>query len=933
MGRFSYLNNLSVRSKIWTGFSLVVIVFVLQGIRSVDNLKTVSFEFNQMAAEIQPAVLNAAGLEARIEAVSSGLGLYLLTKDTHQKQAFRHNLKQVGQIIKILKRSSTISQNPASLALMMKIGSMVGNLLPYRDQLFELTEDDNKNILAIGYANDHVNPIIREMIQLTSEMLTSEAEEEFQQGRLDLLNNIHYLRYNLINLVTEMRLFLAFKSTSAIDNVELYRSAVDSAISKFSKYGDDGLLTFEQENAIENFKELEVQFVENFSQLVAIHSSEKWRQDAYLIKTEVGPLLAEIKLLIRELVFQQKEMTSTTNDSIDALVKSQSQQFYYIAAAVILLVIVIAWVLSRKITMPLKYSVEIANSIANGFLQNKIKVNSRDETGQVLQALSEMQARLHENIVKERKFSNENARVKQALDNVSANVMMADQNNDIIYINDAALALFSNIENDLVKAIPGFKASEIVGSNIDKFHKNPSHQQGLVNGLKSRHEARFLAGSRSMSFIANPVMNEHGERLGTVVEWKDKTAEIKIEQEIENIMEAVKHGDLTQQIAITGKSGFMLNLSEGINEMVEEISDTLGDIETSMLALSQGDLTQTIQRSYLGTFGSVADKVNETINKLGEIVGEISKASVDVSNSAKEILDGNNSLSSRTEHQASALEQTASSMEQITVTVKQNSDNAQLGNTLSTGAREMADKGGQVVDEAIDAMQEINDSSEKISEIIGVIDEIAFQTNLLALNASVEAARAGEQGRGFAVVATEVRNLAGRSATAAKEIKGLIQDSVNKVNTGTELVNKSGETLKEIVSGVKKVGDIVGEIASASQEQSAGIEQVNAAVTSMDETTQQNAALAEQTSAASVSLSDRALDMSRHLHFFTQNAMADYQPALSGRHETNFTTDKSNLSIAKDDANSHASLKQKSVPVNETKVALAELGDDEWEEF
>ena len=933
MSRFSYINNLSVRSKIWIGFSLVLIVFVLQGIRSVDSLKTVSSKFNQVASEVQPTVLNTASLEARIEAVSSGLGLYLLTKDAYQKRAFSQNLKQVTQIIKTLKSSKAISQNSDAVALIVKIETMVASLIPHRDQLFELTEDDNKNILAIGYANDEVNPLIRDMIQLTSEMLTSEAEEEFQQERLKLLNTIHYLRYNLINLVTEMRLFLAFKSTSALDNVELYRGAVDSAISQLTQLGDDGLLTFEQENAIEQFIELEVTFIKNFSRLVEIHSSDKWRQDAYLIKTEVGPLLAEIKLLIRELVFQQKEITKTTNESIHVLVETQSQQFYYIAAAVILLVILIAWVLSSKITRPLKYSVEIANSIANGFLENKIKVNSQDETGQVLQAMSEMQTRLHENIVKERKFANENARIKEALDNVSANVMMADQNNDIIYINDAALTLFSEIESDLSKAIPGFKANEIVGSNIDSFHKNPAHQQNLVQGLKARHEASFLAGSRSMSFIANPVLSDNGERLGTVVEWKDKTVEIKIEQEIENIMEAVKLGDLNQQIVTAGKTGFMLNLSEGINEMVKEVSDTLSDIDTSMLALSQGNLTRTIQRSYQGAFGSVAENVNETINKLGEIVGEINRASSDVSQSAQEILDGNNSLSSRTEHQASALEQTASSMEEITVTVKQNSENAQIGNNLSTDAGEMADKGGQVVDEAINAMQEINDSSKKIAEIIGVIDEIAFQTNLLALNASVEAARAGEQGRGFAVVATEVRNLAGRSATAAKEIKGLIQDSVEKVSKGTELVNKSGETLKEIVTGVKKVGDIVGEIASASQEQSTGIEQVNAAVTSMDETTQQNAALAEQTSAASVALSERAADMSRHLLFFTQDTNNDIQTKVNDRHESELTTGYVPKPVIKAVENSQHKVSKSFTPTVEMNGSTEGTNDDEWEEF
>ena len=225
---------------------------------------------------------------------------------------------------------------------------------------------------------------------------------------------------------------------------------------------------------------------------------------------------------------------------------------------------------------------------------------------------------------------------------------------------------------------------------------------------------------------------------------------------------------------------------------------------------------------------------------------------------AKEIAAGSGHLSQRTEEQSSSLEETASSMEEMTSTVKQNADNASQANQLAVAARDQAEKGGEVVTQAVRAMQDINDSSRRIADIIGVIDEIAFQTNLLALNAAVEAARAGEQGRGFAVVATEVRSLAGRSATAAREIKNLIQDSVRKVQDGSLLVTQSGETLEQIVASVKKVSDIVAEIAAASREQSSGIEQVNRAVAQMDQITQQNAALVEQATTSSQDMAETA---------------------------------------------------------------------------
>ena len=258
-----------------------------------------------------------------------------------------------------------------------------------------------------------------------------------------------------------------------------------------------------------------------------------------------------------------------------------------------------------------------------------------------------------------------------------------------------------------------------------------------------------------------------------------------------------------------------------------------------------------------GFFEAMSRGVNQLADNMAEVVSKVKAVAAEVHRGADEISTGNANLSQRTEEQSSSLEETASSMEEMTTTVKQNADNAGQANQLAMAARDQAEKGGSVVNQAVKAMADINDASKKIADIIGVIDDIAFQTNLLALNAAVEAARAGEQGRGFAVVASEVRSLAGRSATAAKEIKELIQDSVKKVEGGSVLVTQSGQTLEKIVASVKKVSDIVAEIAAASREQSSGIEQVNRAVMQMDELTQQNAALVEQATAASQAMAEQ----------------------------------------------------------------------------
>jgi len=274
---------------------------------------------------------------------------------------------------------------------------------------------------------------------------------------------------------------------------------------------------------------------------------------------------------------------------------------------------------------------------------------------------------------------------------------------------------------------------------------------------------------------------------------------------------------------------------------------------TEDLRAGDGDLTYRLPPMD-AEFGEIANSLNGFIGKLHDIIASTKTLSNAMSSGSLEIARGNDDLSQRTQEQAAALEETASSMEEMTATVKQNADNARQANQLSSNARAHAEKGGGVVRRAVTAMEEINASSRKIADIIGVIDEIAFQTNLLALNAAVEAARAGEQGRGFAVVATEVRNLAQRSASAAREIKELIGDSVDKVRVGSALVDESGNTLTDIMDAVKKVSDVVAEIAAASEEQAQGIEQVNNAVAQMDAMTQQNAALVEEASAASKAL-------------------------------------------------------------------------------
>jgi len=549
------------------------------------------------------------------------------------------------------------------------------------------------------------------------------------------------------------------------------------------------------------------------------------------------------------------------HDEVFAVVGKAQRDSLLITGGIVALISVLGVLLARGITGPVGNMNGMMRRISEGDDVEMMYTENQDEIGDMARTME----LVRNNVV-------ENTRMKLALDNAGANMMITDSDLNIIYVNPAVLKFLGAVEKDIQKELPDFKVDGLVGKNIDIFYKNQSNQSKMLSKLSTQLKASIAIGGVDFELITSPIFAKNGENIGFLVEWVDGMAlgilsaldntqaiiefqtdgtfyrandnflrvmgytseelkgkhhrlfvdkEYGSSMEYRQFWEALGRGEFQQadfkrfakngdEVWINGSYNPILDLNGKVIKVVKVASDITkakmaalederGVIETVAVLnrLSEGDLTNKIEGEYHGAFKEIKASLNATIDRLCEMVRQIVDTAQAVNSAASEISSGSTDLSQRTEQQASSLEETAASMEEITGTVKQNSTNATNANDLSTKANFVAVDGGKVVEEAVSAMGNIERSSKKISDIIGVIDEIAFQTNLLALNAAVEAARAGDAGKGFAVVASEVRSLAGRSASASKEIKALISESASQVQTGAELVNRAGGTLKD----------------------------------------------------------------------------------------------------------------------------------------
>ncbi len=460
-------------------------------------------------------------------------------------------------------------------------------------------------------------------------------------------------------------------------------------------------------------------------------------------------------------------------------------------------------------------------------------------------------------------------RLESLLSSASSMYTVVDNDRTIVYCNAALTQMLTRYEGELRSRFPSFSASRLIGTNIDVFHANPGTQRDLLSDAsRLPHVAEISVGPLEFGLNTFALFDRSGNRIGSAVEWTDQNARATFRREMSRVLACARRGELAVRGDVESLDPAFQTMMQGFNEMIDVLVEPIVVMEKHLSKLAKGDLTSYMGGNYEGAHNKLKSALNGTLDGLNTALTNVKKVAQSVAGGARQVSDTANALSQGATEQASSLAQISSEMGRITEQTGRNAQNAEVANELANTARQNAVKGDGMMADMVNAMGEIEHSSQSIRKIIKVIDDIAFQTNLLALNAAVEAARAGVHGKGFAVVAEEVRSLAARSAKAASETTEMIEDSINKVEQGTEIATRTAGALKDIVSDVGKVSELVAGIASASDEQSRGIKTIDESLSQIDKVTQTNTASAEESAAGSQDLARQARELQDRLSGF-----------------------------------------------------------------
>ncbi len=573
-------------------------------------------------------------------------------------------------------------------------------------------------------------------------------------------------------------------------------------------------------------------------------NSRLFRLGSHAIEATAGLYVTSLKLFIHMASAEQHRLSTNLH-----------RRIFYIGTAVIFSLAFAMWI-GVGMVSGLKQLLELFKKIGSGHFDNEVKIKTRDEVGHALQELETMQNKISLDLSAAREQAVKTGRISSALDNASTSVMMTDENGCVLYINKACYALFEKITPVLQSLIIDFKIEKLIGNAIDFLPDIKELHPHRLQQQRGNCKAQIEVANITLDVKITTITDEAGGYTGSVIEWDDRTAEINIETELATVVQAVANGDFNRKLNFVSDSQFYNHLGEGINLIVGNTGNSINDIENVLTALSQGDLSKTMEGNYDGVFAQLKKSVNRTVDRLSSVIHSIQVAAEQVAMTSSDVNNVAQQVGSGSSEQAASLEQISSAMEQMAANISHSADNALQTEKIANEASADAEVSGRIVVEAVSSIKQI---STKIS----IIEEISRQTNLLALNAAIEAARAGEHGKGFAVVAAEVRKLAERSQKAAAEISELSGDTV----TVAEL---AGDRLNDLVPSIQKTAGLVQEISVAAREQDSGANEINTALQQLDSVVQRSAVSAEKMASSAQVLTQESDKQKQSMKFFSQ---------------------------------------------------------------